>query len=192
MMKKLLFFSLFVCFTITAQSQDAFLATWSGNNDDDWFTSGNWGFLGGDQIGPNTQVLISNPEPNPLRIKSGQNVECGEIIMNAAGDDVNATLIVQSGGSITVNGNFTNQKDAGLFTLEGEATVNGDMSVITGADVTVDNGTLTVTGNLDVTTGVFTMQGTSANVTVGTPLVPGSSENKAMLDKVTSDQVAEK
>ena len=192
MMKKLLFLAVILSFVLTAQSQDAFLATWSGNNSDDWFESGNWGYLGGDQIGPNTEILISNPEPNPLRIKSGQNVECGAITLNAATDDVNATLIVQSGGSITVNGSFTNQKDAGLFTLEGEATVNGDMSVITGSDVVVDDGTLTVTGNLDVTTGVFTMQGTSANVTVGTPVVPGTSEDKAMLDKAATDKIAEK
>jgi hypothetical protein len=80
-----------------------------------------------------------------------------DVNIDAAEARKDFTLDVQDGGLLTINGDFSAQKDAEL-TIDGDATISGDLTLGNGATITVDSdgtsgGTLDIGGDFNVGTG---------------------------------------
>jgi hypothetical protein len=94
-------------------------STWTGVAGTDWATTGNWS-SGAVPIAATDNVVIPNVTNQPI-ISSSTAAVANNITIDAS-----ATLIVNGGGSLTMDGNLTNN---GAFTINSGSTSNGSLIV---------------------------------------------------------------
>ncbi|ARV06840.1 hypothetical protein BTO04_09150 [Polaribacter sp. SA4-10] len=98
--------------------EPAAVSTWTGANTD-WATTANWSSGAVPTVTDN--VVIPNTATNQPIISSGTAAVANNVTI-----DANATLIVNGGGSLTMDGNLTNN---GAFNIKSDAATNGSLIV---------------------------------------------------------------
>jgi hypothetical protein len=98
--------------------EPAAVSTWTGASSANWGAAGNWS--SGTVPTATNNVVIPNVTNKPT-ISSGTAAVANNITIDAS-----ATLIVNGGGSLTMDGNLTNN---GAFNIESDATTNGSLIV---------------------------------------------------------------